>query len=303
VPGLAETRIIRPGYAIEYDFIDPRELGPDLQTTRVRGLFHAGQINGTTGYEEAACQGLIAGINAALRCQGRSSFRVRRDEAYIGVLIDDLVTQGVDEPYRVFTSRAENRLALRYDNADDRLAPYGRDLGLVGADDWERFNSRRDRINYLRRLLKETRFRRSDPGYAAASTVVGADLGQAISLEQLSKRPDVGADLIFSLISGRASGVEIRDVESVVADVLYEGYIENQRLQAQRLHHHDSLRIPARFNFKRLNGLSNEVVERLERAQPSTFGQARKISGITNAGIAALLIGLTSSSAGSESFT
>src|SRR6266699_2855206 len=145
IPGLEEVQIIRPGYAIEYDFVDPRELGPDLQSSRIPGLFHAGQINGTTGYEEAACQGLMAGINATLFVQRRESFRLKRDESYIGVLIDDLITQGVDEPYRIFTSRAEYRLALRHDNADSRLEPYGRELGLVGDSDWERFNSRRQR--------------------------------------------------------------------------------------------------------------------------------------------------------------
>lgn len=301
VPGLGESCMIRPGYAIEYDFVDPRELGFDLQTRRLGGLFNAGQINGTTGYEEAACQGLIAGINAARRSQGREPFRVRRHEAYIGVLIEDLITQGVDEPYRVFTSRAENRLLLRYDNADARLEPYGRELGLVGDQDWERYKLRSYRISALKRIMRETRFRRSDPGYATAALALGVDLGDSISLEQLSKRAGVDSGLIESFISEKveAQGVEL---ESVMADVLYEGYIQNHQTQLERLHSHDGLRIPSSFDFRGLGGLSTEMAERLERAQPPTFGDARRIKGITAAGLSALLVSLKSH-AGSPSFT
>ena len=293
VPGLGDSKVIRPGYAIEYDFVDPRELGPDLQTARFRGLYHAGQINGTTGYEEAACQGLIAGINAALSVQGRNKFRVRRDEAYIGVLIDDLISQGVDEPYRVFTSRAENRLMLRFDNADSRLRPQGLELGLVVQGDWDRFTSRQDRLSRLRRIVKETKIRRSDAAYAVVSLAIGSDLGDSVTLEQLSKRPGVGADLIGSLIPEPLDFAESRDIRSVLADLLYEGYIENHRTQAERLFHHDRLRIPERFDFRGLGGLSREMVERLERAQPETFGDARRIAGMTSAGLTALLVNLT----------
>ncbi len=236
----------------------------------------------------------MAGINAVHKYQNKEFFRLNRTEAYIGVLIDDLIQYGVDEPYRIFTSRAEARLTLRHDNADRRLSQKGFDIGLLGNDDWERFNSKRDRISLLQNALCNIKFRRSDIEYSVISQILNSDLGDVIGLSQLAQRQGIGAELIYKFLPGAVqSKVSIADLESALADSLYEGYIKNQENINNRLNSNDNLKVPEKIDYKSLAGLSNEMRERLERAKPLTFGQLRKTPGLTPSAMATVLVYLT----------
>lgn len=295
IPGFENVKIIRPGYAIEYDFVDPRELQPSMETIKVKNLYFAGQINGTTGYEEAACQGLMAGINAALKVQKRNPFFLDRSEAYIGVLIDDLIQHGVDEPYRIFTSRAEARLTLRHDNADQRLSSKGYEIGLLADTNWQKFNQKRDRLALLSNAIEHTRFKRSSSQYSALSQIIGKDLGDSISILQLAMRQGVTSQLIFKYLPTSVQlNSSLRDLETSLADFLYRGYIDSHRQASERVNNYDNLKIPNGFCFNNVSGLSNEMVERLERAKPQTFGQVRKISGLTPSALSTVLVSITS---------
>ncbi len=295
IPGFENVKIIRPGYAIEYDFVDPKQLKATMETSKVKGLFFAGQINGTTGYEEAACQGLMAGINAALQVQCRKPFILKRDESYIGVLTDDLIQHGVDEPYRIFTSRAEARLLLRHDNADRRLSPKGKELGLLGDSEWEKFNQKREKISLLRFALDNTKIKTSSVEFASVSKLLNATFTDSISLSQLSLRQGANSAIIFNLLpKDIQQQVKITDLETTLADLLYRGYIDNQQTATERTYHNDNLRVPDNLVFNNINGLSNEMVERLRRANPRNFGQIRKIPGLTPSALSTVLVYLSS---------
>ena len=296
IEGFENVRIIRPGYAIEYDFVDPKELSSSLETTRCKGLFLAGQINGTTGYEEAACQGLMAGINASFNSQNRKFFYLNRDEAYIGVLIDDLIRHGVDEPYRIFTSRAEFRLLLRHDNADQRLSDKGREIGLLDDSNWNRFNIKRDNLSQLRNVLDATRFKRSDKEYQIISQLLDVDLGDSLSLAQFAKRQGVTSEVVVKFLPKNFQNkFSMTEIDTSLADSLYSGYIEKQKVSNQRVNKNDNVKIPENFNFSKIGGLSKEMIERLERANPRTFNQVRNIPGITPAAISTVLVNISTS--------